>query len=197
MFPVSGAEQLKNSDAHTLWPISAARCAYSRLLRPGPCRSAPSAPAGALILSSSRESAGSHRFHSPARFASALRRSVSGETLHRASEAACASSAASAGNACSAMNRRRRCSSAAARGDGSRPEAPKGAGGADAVVPELLATARGTPPGTHPATDNARVASVSTSVPAACAFAALAFPAAARARTPARIAAPRNSDIAT
>ena len=195
MFPVSGAEQLKNSEAHTLWPISAARCAYSRFVKPGPCRSAPSAPAGTSTLSSSRESAGNHRFHSPARFASALRRSVSGETLQRASDAACASSAASAGRACSTMNPRRRCSNAAARADGSRPEDTK-AGGAY-VFPTDAPTPRGTPPGTHPATDNARVASVSTSVPAACAFAALAFPAAARARTPAKMAAPRNSDIAT
>ena len=54
MLPVSGAEQLKTSLAHSTRPIDSASGAYSRLLRPAPC-----AP-------------GRNRFHSPCSRASAF-----------------------------------------------------------------------------------------------------------------------------
>ena len=97
MLPVSGAEQLNASDAHTLAPMHPARCAYSRFVSPGPVKSAPSSPSGTSSLRSSRESAGSHRFHKPARLANVLSRSTSAHTDQRSGDAACASSAASAG----------------------------------------------------------------------------------------------------
>ena len=37
MLPVSGAEQLNTSEAHSTRPISSASGAYSRLVRPAPC----------------------------------------------------------------------------------------------------------------------------------------------------------------
>ena len=82
MFPVSGAEQLKNSDAHTLAPMHPARCAYSKFVRPGPrihaSTSDSSSPALGAIFSNRPESRGSHMFQSPAAFASALSSSTFG-----------------------------------------------------------------------------------------------------------------------
>mmetsp|Transcript_2416 Transcript_2416/g.9800 ORF Transcript_2416/g.9800 Transcript_2416/m.9800 type:complete len:329 (+) Transcript_2416:2466-3452(+) len=82
MFPVSGAEQLKNSDAHTLAPMHPARCAYSKFVRPGPrihaSTSDSSSPALGAIFSNRPESRGSHRFQSPAALASALSSSTFG-----------------------------------------------------------------------------------------------------------------------
>ena len=46
MLPVSGAEQLKASLAHTLRPMTSARCAYSRLVNPGPAKRADSFAVG-------------------------------------------------------------------------------------------------------------------------------------------------------
>ena len=62
--------------------------------------------------------------------------------------------------------------------------------------PPLEPTGRGMEPTGTPATTSALAANVSTNEPACLAFAADAFPIAALALTPARIAAPRNSDSA-
>ena len=59
MFPVSGALQLKTSGAKETWPMSSARGAYSRLVRPAP-----------------HSSSGRNRFHNPAAFALAFRSST-------------------------------------------------------------------------------------------------------------------------
>mmetsp|Transcript_1761 Transcript_1761/g.4005 ORF Transcript_1761/g.4005 Transcript_1761/m.4005 type:complete len:232 (-) Transcript_1761:21-716(-) len=231
MLPVSGAEQLKSSDAHTLAPISPARCAYSRFVRPGPVSNFPSSPFGMDSFRSSRESAGSHRFQSPADLASAFNSSTFGHTLHRSGVAAWASRMVSAAYTWSHMNRRSLTSSAPARALGSKPAEDEAAAGTkvDEVEAEVRAmisppasatdlptppaptraparaadvepagpTEWGTPLGVTPATTSARAARISTTCPAADAFAAAALPATARALTPARIAAPRNNESAT
>ena len=68
MLPVSGAAQLKYSDAPNTRPISSASGAYSRLESPG--------DQGAY-------SCGRNRFQRPAFFASALMRSVPGQSFQR------------------------------------------------------------------------------------------------------------------
>src|SRR3546814_4349400 len=63
MLPVSGAEQLNTSDAHSMRPISSAQEAYSRLVRPGATNS--------KLLSTGLwpASGGMKRFHMPSAFA--------------------------------------------------------------------------------------------------------------------------------
>src|SRR5229473_790624 len=50
MLPVSGAEQLKTSEAQVMWPISSASGAYSRLLNPAPRNSSSSCADGGMNM---------------------------------------------------------------------------------------------------------------------------------------------------
>ena len=78
MFPVSGAEQLKTSEAQPMWPISSASGAYSRLLNPAPWNS-----------SSSCEDGGMNMFQSPSAFAFFFSSSTIGITFQRAPSSSC------------------------------------------------------------------------------------------------------------
>jgi len=77
MLPVSGAEQLKHSDAQPSRPISSAHSAYSRLVS---C-----VPSNAKLSSTWRcpEWGGMKKFHSPAALASAFTSSITGSTFQR------------------------------------------------------------------------------------------------------------------
>ena len=90
MLPVSGAEQLNASDAHTLAPMHPARCAYSRFVSPGPVKERALGSLGDVELEKLARTAGSHRFHKPARLANVLSRSTSAHTDQRSGDAACA-----------------------------------------------------------------------------------------------------------
>src|SRR3546814_9030362 len=80
MLPVSGAEQLNTSDAHSMRPISSAQEAYSRLVRPGATNS--------KLLSTGLwpASGGMKRFHMPSAFARSFNSSIIGRVFHRRSE---------------------------------------------------------------------------------------------------------------
>mmetsp|Transcript_61769 Transcript_61769/g.147051 ORF Transcript_61769/g.147051 Transcript_61769/m.147051 type:complete len:296 (-) Transcript_61769:138-1025(-) len=93
MFPVSGAEQLKTSDAKGTAPMISARRAYSWIVSPAPC------------LPSLSRSGGSQRFQSPSAFALPLSASSTGGIVHLVSGSmACCVMAASAGYTCACMN---------------------------------------------------------------------------------------------
>ena len=191
MLPVSGAEQLNASLAQTLAPMTSARYAYSRFVSPGPANSVDSSPSLGRIFNSAALSRGSHKFHNPALLAAVFNDSTAGDTLHRSGVMACASSSSSALYTCACMKCLSLFSNDAALALGSNPTAV-----AD-VVSERCARSL-TPRGTFAplTTNNARLAKTSTSCPISCAFALDALPCIARARTPARIAAPRNNESA-
>ena len=104
MFPVSGAEQLKISDAQGTLPISRAKCAYSKFVRPGPLYNASSLPRAFVILINAAESKGNHRFHNPFAFAFFFNSSIRGCTDHRSFVVACLSKTSSASYTCSLIN---------------------------------------------------------------------------------------------
>ena len=104
MLPVSGALQLKTSEAHITRPMISASGAYSRLVR--------------RVPGSSSRSAGRNRFQSPSERASALRSSMHG---------GCGLPAATSRRHCgttgstrSSMNSRTRCRSCSTRGEYSK-----------------------------------------------------------------------------
>ena len=74
MFPVSGAEQLKTSDAIPDRPICSARCEYSKFVNPAPS-----------------SLSGRKRFHSPAFFAFSFISSMIGGTHHLPPSSTCCS----------------------------------------------------------------------------------------------------------
>ncbi len=78
MLPVSGAEQLKTSEAQLMWPISSASGAYSRLVSPAPRNS-----------SSSCEDGGMNMFHRPSACAFFFKSSSTGMTFQRGPSASC------------------------------------------------------------------------------------------------------------
>ncbi|MGY4488945.1 hypothetical protein ACVWWR_008136 [Bradyrhizobium sp. LM3.2] len=72
MLPVSGAEQLKTSEAQVMRPISSDSSAYSRLVSPAPRNSSSSCSFGGMNM-----------FQRPSAFAFFLRSSSTGMTFQR------------------------------------------------------------------------------------------------------------------
>ena len=78
MLPVSGAEQLKTSEAQPMCPISSASSAYSRLVSPAPWNSSSSCAEGGMNM-----------FQRPSAFAFFFSSSTIGITFQRSPSASC------------------------------------------------------------------------------------------------------------
>src|ERR1700723_1922784 len=102
MLPVSGAEQLKTSDAQWMRPISSAHSAYSRFVSLAPVKTKPSSDSPCSLRG------GMNRFHNPAAWALDFSESIVGSGAQRSPVANSCAYSATRGRTSFPMNSRTR-----------------------------------------------------------------------------------------